>query len=59
MKISTETANKVKIPSSSRFTISRVIGRNFQEKARFHNAVTSDAKSAPSSIKSDVSGSTR
>jgi len=56
MKISTETANKVKIPSSSRFTINRVIGRDSQEKARFYNAVTSGTKSAPSSVKSDVSG---
>jgi hypothetical protein len=56
MKISTETASKVKTPSSSRFTINRVIGRNSQEKARFFYAVNSDAKSAPSSFKSDVSG---
>jgi hypothetical protein len=46
----------VNTPSSSRFTINRVIGRNSQEKARFFYAVNSDAKSAPSSIKSDVSG---
>ena len=44
MKISTETANKVNIPSSSRFTINRVIGRDSQEKARFFTPQTAMQK---------------